>query len=183
MHKWVIKVLTFCFVSLWISLISLCTFVSISRAEFVDIRVGVWGTACMMCNNFIEQKLRLVPGVKKELPNLKESTFTLILNEGALVDVAAIRKAIKTTGYEYKYVQITLTGFFENSQGKYVLKEPTTGQVFQLAKGENLPLAPDKLEEIKKLSENGVKKIEVKGMAYPQEGMNILEPIKVSAVQ
>jgi copper chaperone CopZ len=173
-----------CLISIWIGVMLMGTFVQTSQADVIDVLLGTKGPACPLCNAYIEGKLKHVPGLQKVITNLKYSTFTLIPKQGQPLDVLAIKNAVKDSGYDFGYIKLTLSGLFTDSNGKAALKEPTADQVFLLVQGENkLPLSQDKLMEIKSLSDNGAKQIEVKGMAYSGEGMALLEPTQVSAVQ
>lgn len=74
-------------------------------------RIEVAGLACPFCAYGIEKKLGAIDGVERLETNLKDGTVTVIMKEGATLDEATARKAVKDAGF-------TLDGFEQMSPGE-----------------------------------------------------------------
>ena len=153
-----------------------------ARAEIVDVTVASLGPACAICNGMLEGKLKHVTGIEKVITNLKDSTFTLIPKAGLPLDVAAVKKAVKDSGYGFRFIELTMKGMVEDSSGVPTFKESSSGQTFQLVQGENSKTPPANWVEIKTASADGKNPVQIKGMAYPGQPMDALTPSQVSAV-
>ena len=150
------------------------------RAEIVDVTVASLGPACAICNGMLEGKLKHVAGIEKVITNLKDSTFTLILKAGIPLDLAAVKKAVKDSGYGFRFIELTMKGTIAESGPAPTFTEPGSGQKFQLVQSEQQALSPAKWDEIKSLAAGG-KPVKITGLAYPGEPMDSLEPKQIQS--
>ena len=67
-------------------------------------RLRVDGLACPFCSYGIEKKLKAIDGVVRLETNIKEGTVIVTMKDGATLDEATAKKAVKAAGF-------TLNGF------------------------------------------------------------------------
>ena len=65
-------------------------------------RIEVAGLACPFCAYGIEKKLNAVQGVERVETNIKEGVVVVTMKDGAALDEAAAKKAVKDAGFTLK---------------------------------------------------------------------------------
>lgn len=73
-------------------------------------RIEVAGLACPFCAYGIEKKLNAVEGVEHLETNIKEGTVMVTMKDGAKLDEATAKQAVKDAGF-------TLNGFEQAAPG------------------------------------------------------------------
>ena len=73
-------------------------------------RLEVAGLACPFCAYGIEKKLGALDGVERLETNIKEGTVVVTMKDGAALDEATAKQAVKDAGF-------TLNGFKQVSPG------------------------------------------------------------------
>ncbi len=74
-------------------------------------RLEVDGLACPFCTYGIEKKLGAIDGIERLEANIKDGTVIVIMKEGATLDEATAKQAVKDAGF-------TLNGFEQISPGE-----------------------------------------------------------------
>lgn len=73
-------------------------------------RIDVGGLACPFCAYGIEKKLSALDGVERVETDLKSGTVSVTMKDGATLDEATAKRAVKDAGF-------TLNGFKQVSPG------------------------------------------------------------------
>jgi mercuric ion binding protein len=84
--------------------------VTSARAEGASYRLEVDGLACPFCAYGVEKKLNALHGVERLETNIKEGAVIVTMKDGAELDEASARQAVKDAGF-------TLNGFKQESPG------------------------------------------------------------------
>jgi len=90
--------------------LSLVLFASIAWAAQVTYQLRVDGLACPFCAYGIEKKLNALPGVERLETNIKEGTVIVMMKDGATLDRATARQAVKDAGFTLKGFEQVLPG-------------------------------------------------------------------------
>ena len=77
-------------------------FVSSAWATQSAYRLGVDGLACPFCAYGVEKKLNAIAGVQRIEIDIASGTATVTMVEGAALDEAAARKAVKAAGFSLR---------------------------------------------------------------------------------
>lgn len=81
-----------------------------ARAEGSSYRLEVDGLACPFCAYGVEKKLNALDGVERLETNIKEGVVIVTMKDGAELDEANARQAVKDAGF-------TLNGLNQESPG------------------------------------------------------------------
>lgn len=85
-------------------------FTTTALAAGPSYRIEVAGLACPFCAYGIEKKLNAVEGVERLETNIKEGTVIVTMKDGATLDEATAKQAVKDAGF-------TLNGFEQVPSG------------------------------------------------------------------
>lgn len=88
----------------------LALFASSVFAAGSSYRIEVAGLACPFCAYGIEKKLNALEGVERVETNIKDGVVVVTMKDGAALEEAAAKKAVKDAGF-------TLNGFERVSPG------------------------------------------------------------------
>lgn len=86
----------------------LCVSIALDAQATYQLRVD--GLACPFCAYGIEKKLNALPGVERLETNIKEGTVFVTMQDGATLDRAAARQAVKDAGFTLKGFEQVLPG-------------------------------------------------------------------------
>lgn len=79
--------------------LSLKLFASSVFAAGPSYRIEVAGLACPFCAYGIEKKLNAVEGVERVETNIKDGVVVVTMKDGAALDEAAAKQAVKDAGF------------------------------------------------------------------------------------
>lgn len=82
--------------------LSLLLFASSAFAAGPSYRIEVAGLGCPFCAYGIEKKLNAVPGVERVETDIKAGVVIVTMNDGAILDEAAAKQAVKDAGFTLK---------------------------------------------------------------------------------
>ena len=93
--------------------LSLALFASGAMAAQAAWQLRVDGLACPFCAFGIEKKLNAIKGVERVEVDIASGTVTVTMTEGATLDEAAARKAVREAGFSlrgFRSIQSTSLG-------------------------------------------------------------------------
>jgi copper chaperone CopZ len=79
-------------------------------AATLSYRLKVDGLSCPFCAYGIEKKLSALDGVERLETNIREGTVIVIMKEGATLDEARAKRAVKDAGFTLRRFERTPSG-------------------------------------------------------------------------
>jgi copper chaperone CopZ len=84
-----------------------CLAVGKSEAQFTKANLQATGLTCALCSNAINKALQKIPFVESVKPDIKNSTFSIVFNGEATVDIDALKKAVEDAGFSVGSLKLT----------------------------------------------------------------------------
>jgi len=83
-----------------------------ATAQFTKATLQATGLTCAMCSNAIDKALQKVDFVESVKPDIKNSAFSIVFRQGAVIHVDALKDAVEDAGFAIG--SLKLTGQFDD---------------------------------------------------------------------
>ncbi len=157
--------------NIWIGILIPLIISSVASAEISNVTINVKGVACQICNNYIEAKLKKIPGTQSVKTNFKKSNFVLTRDPQLPFDYEATKKAVKDSGYTFESISLHLTKAKIVKEG--IVEDPDSQQTFQLMDAETEPISSSQWQALKTSAQEG-ELPEIVGKLYPGTPLKIV---------
>jgi copper chaperone CopZ len=81
-------------------------------AQFRSATLQATGLTCAMCSNAVNKALQKVSFVAAVTPDIKNSSFTIVFNEGSDINIDALKAAVEDAGFSVG--SLKLNGMFNS---------------------------------------------------------------------
>lgn len=102
------------------------------RAEYLRIRLRVYGLDCQLCARGVGATVQRMPGVKSVDVSLKTGLLEIILTPGNSFKMSDLRKRIRENGFRSMEATVTAIGDFNGSK----FEVTGSGESYDVAKPE-----------------------------------------------
>lgn len=116
----------------------LVIFIRLASGEPTRVQVKVDGLSCPFCAYNLEKKLKRVEGVEDLKLRIDTGLAEIEIEEGKLIDVDGIKKAVKDGGFTPREMLVTLNGRIEEASGRMILRIDDVSESFILKDNEML---------------------------------------------
>lgn len=116
----------------------LVIFIGLASGEPTRVQVKVDGLSCPFCAYNLEKKLKRVEGVEDLKLRIDTGLAEIEIEEGKLIDVDGIKKAVKDGGFTPREMLVTLNGRIEEASGRMILRIDDVSDSFILKDNEML---------------------------------------------
>lgn len=116
----------------------LMIFTRFALGEPARVQIKVDGLSCPFCAYNLEKKLKRVEGVEDLKLRIDTGMAEIEIEEGKLIDVDGIKKAVKDGGFTPREMLVTLNGRIEEAGGRMILRIDDVSDSFILKDNEML---------------------------------------------